>query len=134
MLKPNVMSHLGIKPGDQVELHLLPDRKVMIHAVLRTPFKALIGSLAGKTDKVATLNEINEAASKGGVMNTSAAENLALVRALAIYAFGSASVAESWLNQYHALLGAALIVAAESSSGFIEVQKILNAISYGGAV
>lgn len=64
-LKSNVMSHLGIKPGDQIELQLLPDRKVMIHAVPRKPIKTLIGSLAGKTDKVATLNEINEAAAKG---------------------------------------------------------------------
>lgn len=66
--------------------------------------------------------------------DSNAAENLALVRALAIDAFGSKSAAESWLNQYHVLLGAAPIVAAESSSGFIEVRKILSAISYGGAV
>lgn len=62
------------------------------------------------------------------------AQNLAKIRSLAIDTFGSESAAESWLNQYHALLGAAPIVAAESSSGFIEVQKMLSAISYGGVV
>ena len=62
------------------------------------------------------------------------AQNLAKIRSLAIDTFGSESAAESWLNQYHALLGAAPIFAAESSSGFIEVQKMLSAISYGGAV
>ncbi len=62
------------------------------------------------------------------------AQNLAKIRALAIDTFGSESAAESWLNQHHVLLGAAPIVVAESSSGFIEVRKILNAINYGGAV
>lgn len=61
-------------------------------------------------------------------------QNLAVIRSLAIDAFGSVSVAESWLNQYHALLGAAPIVVAESSSGFVEVQKMLSAISYGSVV
>lgn len=62
------------------------------------------------------------------------AQNLAKIRALAIDTFGSESAAESWLNQYHALLGAAPIIVAKSPSGFVEVQKILSAISYGGAV
>ena len=62
------------------------------------------------------------------------AQNLAKIRALAIDTFGSESAAESWLNQYHDLLGVAPIVAAQSPSGFIELQKMLSAISYGGAV
>lgn len=62
------------------------------------------------------------------------AQNLVKIRALAIDTFGSESAAESWLNQYHDLLGSSPIVAAESSSGFVEVQKILSAISYGGVV
>lgn len=62
------------------------------------------------------------------------AQNVAKIRSLAIDTFGSESVAESWLQQYHALLGAAPIVVAESSSGFIEVRKMLSAINYGGAV
>ncbi len=62
------------------------------------------------------------------------AQNLAKIRFCAIDTFGSESAAESWLNQYHALLGDVPIVVAESSCGFIEVQKMLSAISYGGAV
>lgn len=61
-------------------------------------------------------------------------QNLAKIRSLAIDTFGSELVAESWLNQHHALLGAAPIVVAKSSSGYAEVQKILSAINYGGAV
>jgi uncharacterized protein (DUF2384 family) len=62
------------------------------------------------------------------------AQNLAKIRSLAIETFGSEPAAESWLNHYHALLGASPNVVAESPSGFVEVQKILGAISYGGAV
>jgi uncharacterized protein (DUF2384 family) len=67
-------------------------------------------------------------------MEFNSAANLAIARALAIDAFGSESVAESWLNQYHALLGGVPIVVAESSAGFVEVQKVLSAISHGGVV
>lgn len=62
------------------------------------------------------------------------AQNLRKIRSLAIDTFGSESAAESWLNQYNVLLGSSPIVAAASPSGFVEVEKILSAISYGGAV
>jgi antitoxin component of MazEF toxin-antitoxin module len=64
-LVPAIMSHLGIKPGQQVELHLLPDGKVNINARPRKPFKDCIGLLAETTKKVATIEEINEAVSNG---------------------------------------------------------------------
>ena len=67
-------------------------------------------------------------------MESNNAANLAQIRALAINTFGSESVAESWLNQYHSWLGATPIVVAKSASGFVEIQKILSAINYGAAV
>jgi len=67
-------------------------------------------------------------------VESNSAGNLAYIRTLAIDTFGSESVAESWLNKHHTLLGAAPIVLAKSPSGFVEVQKILSAINYGGAV
>lgn len=67
-------------------------------------------------------------------IESNSVQNLAKIRSLAIDTFGSQLAAESWLNQYHALLGGAPIVVAESPSGFVEVQKILGAIIYGGAV
>lgn len=42
----HVMSYLGIKPREQVELHLLPDSKVNINARPRKPFKDCIDLLA----------------------------------------------------------------------------------------
>lgn len=68
------------------------------------------------------------------IIESDPAQNLAKIRSLAIDTFGSESAAESWLHQYHALLGAAPIIVAESASGFVEVQKMLSAMSYGGAV
>lgn len=67
-------------------------------------------------------------------VESNSAGNLAYIRTLAIDTFGSESVADSWLHEYHALLGAAPIVLVKSPSGFVEVQKILSAINYGGAV
>lgn len=60
--------------------------------------------------------------------------HLAELQTLAIETFGSKSKADNWLNQFHPILGNTPIANAESSSGLIEVKKILSAISYGGVV
>lgn len=60
--------------------------------------------------------------------------SLAEIRALAIKTFGSKSKADNWLNKFHPTLGNTPLATAESSSGLIEVEKMLNAISYGGVV
>jgi bifunctional DNA-binding transcriptional regulator/antitoxin component of YhaV-PrlF toxin-antitoxin module len=61
-----VMQHLGIKPGEQIELELLPHGRGMIRAAKPEGSIAdFIGLLAGKTRKIATLEEINEAAAAG---------------------------------------------------------------------
>jgi uncharacterized protein (DUF2384 family) len=60
--------------------------------------------------------------------------HLAEIHALAIETFGSKSKADKWFNKYHPVLGNTPFATAESASGLIEVEKILNAISYGGVV
>ena len=61
-----VLQHLGIKPGGKIELDLLPDGRGMIRAAKRSgTIEDFIGRLAGKTKKVATIEEINEAAAQG---------------------------------------------------------------------
>lgn len=64
--RKDVLLHLGIKPGEKIELDLLPDGQGMLRAA-RSPGKIdhFIGLLAGRTKKVATLDEINEAAAQG---------------------------------------------------------------------
>ncbi len=64
--RKDVLQHLGISPGQKIELDKLPDGRVALKAA--RPVGAMtdfIGLLAGKTKTVATLEEIDDAASAG---------------------------------------------------------------------
>jgi antitoxin PrlF len=65
-LRKDVLKHLGIHPGERIELDKLPDGRVSLKA-MRPPGKidSFLGLLASKSKKVATLDEINEAAASG---------------------------------------------------------------------
>jgi bifunctional DNA-binding transcriptional regulator/antitoxin component of YhaV-PrlF toxin-antitoxin module len=64
--RKEVLRHLGIGPGDKIELELLPDGRALLKAAEPTgSIDAFIGLLAGRTEKVATIEEINEAAAQG---------------------------------------------------------------------
>jgi bifunctional DNA-binding transcriptional regulator/antitoxin component of YhaV-PrlF toxin-antitoxin module len=64
--RKDVLKHLGVRPGDKIELELLPDRRVSIHTARpKGSIEDFIGFLAGKTKKVATIEEINEATARG---------------------------------------------------------------------
>jgi len=65
-LPKDVLCHLGIKPGEKIELDKLPDGQVALRSA-KPPgtIDGFIGLLAGKTKKRATLDEINEAATAG---------------------------------------------------------------------
>jgi AbrB family looped-hinge helix DNA binding protein len=65
-LRKKVLEHLGIKPGGKMELELLPDGRGVIRAARPTgKIQDFFGVLAGKTQKVATIEEMNEAAAEG---------------------------------------------------------------------
>ena len=65
-LRKSVLLHLGIKPGDKLALDLQPDGRATLRAAERSgSINALFGMLAGRTSKVATIEEINEAAADG---------------------------------------------------------------------
>lgn len=64
--RKEVLQHLGIKPGEKIELDLLPDGRAVLRAARPTgSMRSFVGMLAGRTAKVATLEEINEAAALG---------------------------------------------------------------------
>jgi bifunctional DNA-binding transcriptional regulator/antitoxin component of YhaV-PrlF toxin-antitoxin module len=64
--RKDVLQHLGIEPGEKIELDKLPDGRVMLRAAQpQGKIDRFIGLLAGKTKKVATLDEIGEAAKAG---------------------------------------------------------------------
>jgi bifunctional DNA-binding transcriptional regulator/antitoxin component of YhaV-PrlF toxin-antitoxin module len=59
-VRKEVLQHLGIKPGDKVEINLLPDATGILKAAPSDgTIDSFIGLLAGRTSKVATLEEIN---------------------------------------------------------------------------
>ena len=64
--RKDVLKHLGIKPGDKNELDLLPDGRGILKAAQAIgTIDSFVGLLTGRTSKVATLEEINEAATQG---------------------------------------------------------------------
>lgn len=61
-----VLQHLGVKPGEKIELELLPNGRGVVRAAKPTgTIDSFVGVLARRTKKVATLEEIHEAAAKG---------------------------------------------------------------------
>jgi antitoxin PrlF len=65
-LKRELLRHLGIKPGERVEFEKLPGGELRIRAARPAgTINGFLGLLAGKSNKVATIEEINEAAAAG---------------------------------------------------------------------
>ena len=65
-LKRDLLHHLGIRPGERVDFEKLPGGELRIRAARPTgTIDSFIGILAGRTDKVATIEEMNEAIAAG---------------------------------------------------------------------
>lgn len=65
-MRKDVLHHLGIKPGDTIEIDLLPDGRGELRAARPTgTIDGFIGLLGGRTARVATVEEINDAAPQG---------------------------------------------------------------------
>jgi AbrB family looped-hinge helix DNA binding protein len=65
-LRKEVLQHLGIRPGEKIELELIPGGRGIVKAARPSGrIDRLFGVLAGRTSKKATLEEINEAIEKG---------------------------------------------------------------------
>ena len=63
--RKDVLLHLGIKPGDKIELDLLPDGRGILKAARPSQsIKGFVGLLAGRSKKIATIDEINEASAR----------------------------------------------------------------------
>lgn len=65
-LKRDLLQHLGIKPGERLDFEKLPGGELRVRAARPTgSIDGFLGLLADKTKKVATIEEINEAAAAG---------------------------------------------------------------------
>lgn len=63
--RKDVLRHLGVKPGEKIELELIPGGKGMVTAARNTGnIEDFIGVLDGKTRKTATIEEIRKAAER----------------------------------------------------------------------
>ena len=64
----DVLQHLGIRPGEKIELHLLPDGRAELTAArAKGSFRDLHGFLKGKTNgRVLSIEEIEEATAEAG--------------------------------------------------------------------
>lgn len=64
--RKEILKHLGIKPGEKIELDLLPDGRGLLRAARpEGRIEGFVGLLAGRTGKIATLEEMNIAAAQG---------------------------------------------------------------------
>jgi AbrB family looped-hinge helix DNA binding protein len=65
-LKKEVLDHLGISPGDEVDVDLLPEGGGAIRAVGgKRKIESLFGMFAHKADRAYSVEEINEAIAAG---------------------------------------------------------------------
>jgi len=66
--RKEVLRHLGIKPGEKIEVDLLPDGRAELRAAQpKGSFRNLRGILKGKTNGAQlTIEEINEAIAEAG--------------------------------------------------------------------
>lgn len=65
-LKRDLLHHLGVKAGERIEFHKVPGGELRVRAARPTGrIDAFLGLLAGKTKKVATIEEITDAAASG---------------------------------------------------------------------
>jgi bifunctional DNA-binding transcriptional regulator/antitoxin component of YhaV-PrlF toxin-antitoxin module len=64
--RKKVLQHLGIKPGEKIEMDLLPEGRAMIKAAQPSgTIDNFIGLLAGKAKKPLTIEEMNEITAAG---------------------------------------------------------------------
>ncbi len=65
-LRKELLNHLGLKPGETIEVDKLPDGKLSLSANRRTgTIQDFIGCLAGESDVVLTIDDMNEIIAKG---------------------------------------------------------------------
>jgi bifunctional DNA-binding transcriptional regulator/antitoxin component of YhaV-PrlF toxin-antitoxin module len=64
--RKDVLLHLGIKPGEKIEIDLLPDGRGMLTAAKSlSSINGFVGLLAGRSKKIASIDEIGAASARG---------------------------------------------------------------------
>lgn len=64
--KKEVLQHLGIQPGEKIELDLLPEGKAQLKAATKSgSINGFLGVLAGKNKKIVSLEEMHAVTAAG---------------------------------------------------------------------
>ncbi len=65
-LRKEILKHLDVRPGQRLDVEMLPDNEVRIRSARPTGrIEDVFGMLAGRTKKVATIEEISDAIADG---------------------------------------------------------------------
>ena len=65
-LRKELLQHVGIKPGEKLEIDMLPGGEIRGRAVRKKgKIEDVFGMLAGKTDVKLTIEEMNETIAQG---------------------------------------------------------------------
>lgn len=65
-LRKEFLQHLGVEPGEKIEVRALPGGRIEVRAAESDGrIEDFFGLLAAKTRKIATIDEIDEAAARG---------------------------------------------------------------------
>jgi AbrB family looped-hinge helix DNA binding protein len=64
-LRKEILEHLGVAPGEKVEVDKLPDGRIEVKAAPTGKISDLFGMLKSETTVKLTIEEINEAAARG---------------------------------------------------------------------
>jgi bifunctional DNA-binding transcriptional regulator/antitoxin component of YhaV-PrlF toxin-antitoxin module len=63
--RKEILQHLGIQPGEKIEIELLPGGRGVLKASPSKKINGFLGLLAGRTKKTATIDQINQAVEEG---------------------------------------------------------------------
>jgi bifunctional DNA-binding transcriptional regulator/antitoxin component of YhaV-PrlF toxin-antitoxin module len=64
-LRKEVLEHLGVRPGDRLEVELLPSGRMQARAKRGTPVATIFGIMKRPDDRAMTIEDIEEASAAG---------------------------------------------------------------------
>lgn len=64
-LRKTVLEHLGVRPGDRVDVDLLKDGRMQVRAKRGKPVSSIFGMLASGSTPRRSVEELNDAAAAG---------------------------------------------------------------------
>jgi AbrB family looped-hinge helix DNA binding protein len=72
-LRRDVLEHLGVGPGEQVDVTLLPDGRIEVRAAAKGEIASVFGMLSRAGGPVLSIDDMNEIARQGWSSRTDAA-------------------------------------------------------------